>query len=47
MSLRVFACNDHVGHYPVGTASVIVATDEPTARDLLCQAITERGFKDH
>jgi hypothetical protein len=45
--MRVFTCSDYAGHYPVGTASVIVAPDEPSARDLLCRALTERGFNDH
>jgi hypothetical protein len=42
---RVFTCTDHAGHW-VGVASVVVAPDEPTARDLLRQALTERGLKD-
>lgn len=43
--MRVFTCDDHAGHW-VGVASVVVAPDEPTARDLLRQALTARGLKD-
>lgn len=42
--MRVFTCDDHAGLYPVGTASVVVATDEGEAHALLRQALIERGL---
>jgi hypothetical protein len=33
--MRVWTCRDHDGHWPVGTASVIVAESEEQAQDLL------------
>lgn len=43
--LRVFTCIDHHGYWPVGTASVVVAPDEATARKLLDAALVERRLK--
>jgi len=41
---RVFACVDHKGHWPVGVASVVIATDENEARALLGDELTRRGL---
>lgn len=42
--MRVWTCNDHDGHWPVGTASVVVAPDEGTARSLLAAELATRGL---
>ena len=43
--LKVFTCSDHDGHYPVGTASVIVAKDKQYARRLLNKSLKSAGLK--
>lgn len=43
--MQVYICTDHDGHWPVGTASVIVAWDEPQARELLAAALKAEGLK--
>lgn len=40
--LRLFVCTDHQGYWPVGTASVVIAHDEESARALLLAALQER-----
>ena len=42
--LSVFTCTDHRGHWPVGVASVVVASDEAQARRLLDQELKRRGL---
>lgn len=42
---RVFACTDHDGHWPVGTASVVIAGDEKGARQLLDAKLVAGGLK--
>lgn len=42
--MKVWTCNDHAGHYPVGTASVVIAGDEETARSLLAAELDRRGL---
>lgn len=43
--LRLFVCTDHDTHWPVGGASVIVATDETEARALLNTALRAEHLK--
>jgi hypothetical protein len=44
--VKVFVCTDHDGHWPVGTASVVVAPDEKQARVILRQALRDRWLDD-
>jgi len=41
---RLYACTDFRGYWPVGVASVIVATDKREARRLLNQKLEEAGI---
>jgi len=43
-NLRVFVSNDFTGHYPVGSAAVIVAADEDEALDRLVSALESKGL---
>ena len=40
----VYTCDDHIGHWPVPTASVVVAADEKSARALLLAALIRCGL---
>lgn len=42
--MRVFVSTDFRGHYPVGTAAVIIANDKGEASDLLSKAMHEVGL---
>ncbi len=42
--LNVWTCDDHDGHWPVGTASVVVAHDENEARVLLTAELKSHGL---
>ncbi|MDQ0091658.1 hypothetical protein J2T12_005098 [Paenibacillus anaericanus] len=42
--MKVFTCNDHEGHYPVGTASVIISENEQQASLLLKTQLKQRGI---
>lgn len=42
--MRVFYCNDFTGHWPVGTAAVIVAKDAGEAETLLRLALEADGL---
>ena len=44
--MKVFTCTDHRGHFPVGTASVVVAENCAEAWRLLADALDERGLGD-
>lgn len=44
--MKLFVCNDHAGYWPVGTASVVLATDEVAARDALNAELKSRGLAD-
>jgi hypothetical protein len=44
MSLKVFTCTDHKGHWPVGVASVVVADSETGARQLLDRELRLHGL---
>lgn len=43
--MKVFVSNDHDSHYPVGTASVVIAKDKREARKLLDEALVYKGLK--
>lgn len=43
-SLRVWTCTDHKGHWPVGAASLVVASTERQARALLIEALRASGI---
>ena len=42
--MKVFVCNTFEGHYPVGTAAVIVAENEAQARELLIADLKARNL---
>jgi hypothetical protein len=41
---QVFWATDFNGHWPVGTAAVVVADDLPTARNLLAEDLKRQGL---
>jgi hypothetical protein len=43
--VRLFFCTDHASVWPVGVASVVVASDEDEARSLLDAELVGRGLK--
>lgn len=43
--MKVFTCTSFTGHWPVGTAAVIVAKDKEEARAALAVELMERGLK--
>ena len=43
--MRVWTSSDFFGHYPVGSAAVVVAPDEATALRLLSEELTSRGLR--
>lgn len=43
--MKVYICQNHEGHWPVGVASVIVAEDEADARCLLVDRLAMHGIK--
>ena len=45
MALRLWTCTDHEIFYPVGGASVVVAETEAEARELLFQALDDKGLR--
>lgn len=44
MTLKVFVCDDHAGHWGVPTGSVVVARDEVEARAILCAELRKLGL---
>ena len=42
--MRVFVCTDHAGHYPVGTASVVLAPTREDAERMLAVALAEKSL---
>lgn len=42
--MRLFYSDDFTGHWPVGTAAVVVANDETEAAMLLEQRLSEHGL---
>lgn len=45
--MKVFSCKQFEGHYPVGTAAVIVAPDRFAAADMLNEGLLQVGLKDN
>lgn len=43
--MKVYYTDDLIGHWPVGTAAVVVAADRGQARRLLLAAAARRGIK--
>jgi hypothetical protein len=43
--MKVWTCNDHETHWPVGGASVVVAETEDHARHLLTMALAADGLR--
>lgn len=43
--MKLYVCTDHAGHYPIGVASVVVAPNIVTARQMLDQALGARGLR--
>lgn len=43
--MKVYMCNDHDSHYPVGCASVIVARNYVEARKLLDEQLVANGLR--
>jgi hypothetical protein len=44
---NIYLCNDFAGAYPVGTAAVVVARNERTARKLLDAELVKRHLVQH
>lgn len=42
--MKVFTCTNFHGHYPIGTAAVIVADDKAAALTALLQILSEVGL---
>lgn len=42
--MRLFTCTDHKGHWPVGTASIVLASNEAEARSLLDRKLYENNL---
>ena len=42
--MYVFMCNDFEGHYPVGTAAVVVARTHAEAKQMLIDALDKQGL---
>lgn len=42
--MKVFTCTGFEGHYPVGTAAVVVADNEAEARDQLVMCLALNGL---
>lgn len=42
--MNIYTCTEFQGHWPVGTAAVVVAQDRGHARRLLNRELKERGL---
>lgn len=42
--MRLWICTDHDTHWPVGGASIVWASDEDQAQELLKRALAESGL---
>lgn len=42
--MKVFTCTDFEGHWPVGTAAVVVASAEAEAQEELGRELLSRGL---
>jgi hypothetical protein len=45
--MKLYTCTNHDSHYPVGCASVVLATNKGHAKRLLDKALTEENLKPH
>jgi len=45
-TMKIYYSTDFEGHWPVGTAAVVVAETEERARDLFDQELEAQGLKD-
>jgi len=45
MNMNVYTCTNFVGHWPVGTSAIVVASDEEMARCLLSEKFELQGLK--
>jgi hypothetical protein len=43
--MKVFTCQDHDYHYPVGVASVVIAPNVEEARKALDKQLLKRGLR--
>lgn len=43
--MKVWTCNKFKGHWPVGSAAVVVAKDQEQARQLLAKQLALYGLK--
>lgn len=41
---KLYVSTDHPGHWPVGTASIVIAPDEEHAREFLAAELEKRGL---
>jgi hypothetical protein len=44
--MKLFTCNDHNGHWPVPTASVVIAKSKDEARKMLTKELKSRNIED-
>lgn len=42
--MKIFTCNNFIGHYPVGTAAVMSAENEEQARAILATELERVGL---
>lgn len=42
--MRIFVCTDHMGHYPVGVASIVLAPSKAEANQLLAAELSKQGL---
>lgn len=42
--MSVFTCDDFEGHYPVGSAAIIIAANELVAKQMLLDHLSEIGL---
>lgn len=42
--MKLYTCTDHEGHYPVGTASIVIADDICEAKQLLLRELSKIGI---
>ena len=43
--MKLYYCKDHAGYWPIGVASIILASSEEEAKDLLDEELKSRGLK--
>lgn len=43
--MKVYVCQDHQGHWPVGVASIVVAETEEDARTLLINRLAKHSIE--